>query len=107
MSKLTKEFLTLIPLGSRLIVKDSDDGDFEGTLNSPITFESSKCFTVVLDKCRRVGSSKFVPGSQEFDSDTIEDIEIVNDGNDTDDVEAATKGIVFQDMKFLFNYLAA
>jgi len=93
MSKLTKEFLTLIPLGSRIIVKDSEDGDFEGTLNSPITFESSKCFTVVLDKCRRVGSTKFVPGSQEFDSDTIDDIEIVNDGNEADGVEAATKAM--------------
>ena len=97
MSNLTKEFLTLIPLGSRIVVKDSEDGDWEGTLNSPITFESSKCFTVVLDKCQRVGSSKFVPGSQEFDSDTIEDIEIVNDGNEADGVEATTKGIVIQD----------
>ena len=97
MSNLTKEFLTLIPLGSRIVVKDSEDGDWEGTLNSPITFESSKCFTVVLDKCQRVGSSKLVPGSQEFDSDTIEDIEIVNDGNEADGVEATTKGIVIQD----------
>ena len=52
---------------------------FEGTLNTPITFESSKTFTVTLDKCRRVGSSKFQPGSQEFDSETIEDIELIND----------------------------
>ena len=79
MSKLTKEFLSLIPLGSRLIVKDNEDGDFEGTLNTPITFESSRSFTVTLDKCRRVGSSKFQPGSQEFDSETIEDIELIND----------------------------
>ena len=79
MSKLTREFLSLIPLGSRLIVKDIEDGDFEGTLNIPITFESSKAFTVTLDKCRRVGSSKFQPGSQEFDSETIEDIELIND----------------------------
>ena len=79
MSKLTKEFLSLIPLGSRLIVKDIEDGDFEGTLNTPITFESSKTFTVTLDKCRLVGSSKFQPGPQEFDSETIEDIELIND----------------------------
>ena len=79
MSKLTKDFLSSIPLGSRLIVKDIDDGDFEGTLNTPITFESSKTFTVTLDKCRRVGSSRFQPGSQEFDSETIEDIELIND----------------------------
>ena len=26
-----------------------------------------------------VGSSKFQPGSQEFDSETIEDIELIND----------------------------
>ena len=94
MSKLTKEFLSLIPLGSQLIVKDIDDGDFEGTLNTPITFESSKTFTVTLDKCRRVGSSKFQPGSQEFDSETIEDIELINDAtSDQDSVEATTKAL--------------
>ena len=93
-TKLSKDFLTLIPLGSRLIVKDSEDGDFEGTLNSPITFQSSKNFTVVLDKCRRVGSTKFVPGSQEFDSDTIEDIELLtNDGNKGDSVDVTTKAM--------------
>jgi len=94
MSKLTKEFLSLIPLGSRLIVKDVDDGDFEGTLNTPVTFESSKTFTVTLDKCRRVGSSKFQPGSQEFDSETIEDIELINDAtSDQDSVEATTQAL--------------
>jgi len=84
----------LIPLGSRLIVKDIEDGDFEGTLNTPITFESSKAFTVTLDKCRRVGSSKFQPGSQEFDSETIEDIELINDAtSDQDSVEATTTAL--------------
>ena len=45
-----------------------------------------------LDKCRRVGSSKFQPGSQEFDSETIEDIELINDA--TSDQGNLLRGIV-------------
>ena len=66
-NKLTKDFLSLIPLGSKLIIKDSEDGDFEGILSIPITFESSKTFTVTLDRCRRVGGrDKYFPKNRNY-----------------------------------------
>ena len=80
-SNFTVDFLKSIRPGSRLILKDLEDGDFEGILNS-INFRSGKAFTVILEKCHRVGGKKFIPGLQDFESDTIDDIEVLEQVHD-------------------------
>lgn len=75
MSKFTKSYLQSILPGSKLIVKDEDDGDFEGNLDK-ITFSSNSSFVITLENCKKVGSSKLNPGLVDFFSDEIEDIEV-------------------------------
>ena len=94
MANLSRDFLKSLRRGTKVIVKDNEDGDFEGILVQSINFRSKNAFVVTLEKCHRVGSQKYIQGRQDFDSDTIDDIEIVEVQNVDNVDELRDKGAI-------------
>ena len=64
--------------GTRLSITDEEDGTFEGILSKKVIGTNGN-FTLILEKCRRVGSNKILPGLQSFKSTAMTDLKVIDD----------------------------
>ena len=71
-----------LDIGTHLSITDEIDGTFEGILKKKVV-ESNGDFTLILDKCYRVGSTKILPGQQSFKSTAIIDLKVISKSENT------------------------
>lgn len=77
-----------LKVGTKVKIKDEDDSPFEGIVNK--VESDTRNFTVYLEMCHKVGSEKVLNGLQEFHSDTVETVEIIEEkssGNNEHEVK--------------------
>ena len=79
--RLTKDFVQSLLPGSRLEVIDEVDGAFEGILKKKVEWFGNR-YTICLEECHRVGSTKVLPGPQDFKSESIDDIKVLSTPED-------------------------
>ena len=65
-----------LDIGARISITDAIDGTFEGILKHKV-IEKNGNFTLTLEKCCRVGSTKILPGLQNFESTAIVDLKVI------------------------------
>lgn len=65
-----------LEIGTRLSITDEEDGTFEGILSKKVIGTHGN-FTLILEKCRRAGSNKILPGLQSFKSTAMTDLKVI------------------------------
>ena len=69
----SKQFLKSLPPGTRTIVKNEEEGDFEGQLHR-FEFDGDD-YTLTLSNLKKLGGRKVNPGFHDFESDEIDSLE--------------------------------
>jgi len=76
MQRPTQALIDCLSPGNRVAILDNEGDKFEGLVKRVDVAGQPSDFVLLLEKCRKVGSSKILPGVQEFTSDTVKGIEI-------------------------------
>lgn len=70
-----------LKVGTKINIKD-DDGNFIGIVQK-VTLLNDRNYSLHLEHCHKVDSEKIIPGIQEFDSETIENISVIDINKET------------------------
>ena len=65
-----------LKVGTKINIKD-DDGNFIGIVQK-VTLRNDTNYSLHLEHCHKVDTEKIIPGIQEFDSETIENICVID-----------------------------
>jgi hypothetical protein len=76
MEKPTAALVKSLEPGTKLRVQD-EDGDFDGIVVKKSRVSERGDFVIYLESCHKKGSAKVIPGVQEFESDTIHQVEVI------------------------------